>query len=49
MVLFQYLHITMAESIKWVEETDQELPLDRQVPHSGYWEDEGEVRHKYAV
>ena len=39
----------MAESIKWVEETDTELPLDRQVPHSGSWEDEGEVRHKYAV
>ena len=39
----------MAESVKWVEETDTELPLDRQVPHSGSWEDEGEVRHKYAV
>ena len=37
----------MADSIKRVEETDVELPLDKQVPHSGSWEDE--VRHKYAV
>ena len=39
----------MAESMKWVEEADTELPMERQVPHSGSWEDEGEVRHKYAV
>ena len=26
-----------------------ELPLDRQVPHSGSWEDAGEVRHRYVV
>ena len=23
--------------------------MERQVPQSGSWEDEGEVRHKYAV
>ena len=39
----------MAESMKWVEEADTELPMEKQVPHSGSWEDEGVVRHKYAV
>ena len=39
----------MAGSIKWEEEADTELPLEKQVLHSGSWEDEGVVRHKYAV
>jgi hypothetical protein len=39
----------MAGSIKWEEEADTELPLEKQVLHSGSWEDEGVVRNKYAV
>ena len=39
----------MAGSIKWEEEADTELPLETQVLHSGSWEDENEVRSKYAV
>ena len=39
----------MAESNTWEKEIEAEMPLEEQVLHSGSWEDENEVRSKYAV